>query len=567
MSLLVHSPGGRRPSFGPARLRSSAALGLIPALAIGLALLTGCNDRGGSTQSRVAITADAEKSAREEMGNRLLDSASDMLNDLDSFDDGTLENALQQVVRRMNEGLATLPDDVERPAPLTIQDGHILREIVWLRDAARFAVGDATDPLVRAERLLDWTARNIQLIPPGDPDAELPLLPWHILMFGRANELDRAWLFQLLARQQQLDVVLLAYPAAAADAAPAAAAETRPGKLKRFCAGLLLDKQLYLFDARIGAPIRTSNGQVATLAQVTADDGPLRALDLAAKPYPAKAADLGKLVAVVEASKAYTEPRFARIGRQLHGANKLVLEVDPAELSTRLKQVPGIVEVVEWPLRDERFAASRPVNQQTYAALQELLRPFSLPPNDPNAAKIRLMQKARVRHFSGKYYENPRETDPELKNLSINRRYQATRTSKEELISARVQFNPSVWTLALRVKQNATYWLGLVAYDLGNYDTARSYFDAILAEESSTDWVVGARYNRGRSYEAEADALNEALKNATKDAPQEAAQITAQQQALRRQALETYRKTYLNHEPDDQALLRAKQLEATLKPQ
>jgi tetratricopeptide (TPR) repeat protein len=163
--------------------------------------------------------------------------------------------------------------------------------------------------------------------------------------------------------------------------------------------------------------------------------------------------------------------------------------------------------------------------------------------------------------------ENQRETDPELKNLSINRRYQATRTSKEELISARVQFNPSVWTLALRVKQNATYWLGLVAYDLGNYDTARSYFDSILAEESSTDWVVGARYNRGRSYEAEADALNEALKNATKDAPQEAAQITTQQQALRRQALETYRKTYLNHEPDDQALLRANRLEATLKPQ
>ena len=537
----------------------SFRLVLVLSAAIFAALLTGCNDRGGSTQSRVAITADGERSAREEMGNRLLDSASDMLNDLDNFDDGTLENALQQVVRRMNEGLATLPDDAERPAPLTIHDGHILREIVWIRDAARFAVGDATDPLTRAERLLDWTARNIQLIPPDDPEAELPLLPWHILMFGRATELDRAWLFQLMARQQQLDVVLLAYPAAAPD--------TKPGRLKRFCAGLLLDKQLYLFDARIGAPIRvrTPDGErIATLAQVAADDAPLRALDLEGKPYPAKAADLGKLVAVVEASKAYTEPRFARIGRQLHGANKLVLEVDPAELSARLKQVPGIVEVVEWPLRDERFAASRPVNQQIYAALQEMLRPFSLPPNDPNAAKIRLMQKARVRHFSGKYYENPRETDPELKNLSINRRYQATRTSKEELISARVQFNQSVWSLALRVKQNATYWLGLVAYDLGNYDTARSYFDAILAEESSTDWVVGARYNRGRSYEAEADALNDALKNATKDAAQEAAKITAQQLALRKQAIETYRKTYLNHEPDDQALERAKWLEAAL---
>jgi hypothetical protein len=124
----------KRRASGLVRLRSSAALVLIPALAF--ALVTGCSDRGGSTQSRVAITADGEKSAREEMGNRLLDSASDMLNDLDSFDDGTLENALQQVVRRMNEGLASLPADVERPAPLTIHDGHVLREIVWLRDAA-----------------------------------------------------------------------------------------------------------------------------------------------------------------------------------------------------------------------------------------------------------------------------------------------------------------------------------------------------------------------------------------------------------------------------------------------
>jgi len=287
---------------------------LAPLVAM-FVLFVGCSDRGGSTAGRVEPGV-GQVDDQEELGRKLLTSASDMLNDLDNFDEGTLENALKQVVRRLNEGLATLPaSGGDRPPPLTIEDGHVLREIVWLRDTARFAVGDETDPLRRAERIFDWTTRNIQLIPADAPQAKVPFLPWHILMFGRANELDRAWLFQLLARQQQLDVVLLAYPDAAPDATPA--------NMKRWCAALLHDKQLYLFDSRIGAPIRTKDGkQTATLVQAAADDGLLRALDLEGKPYPAKAADIQKMTAIIETSSVYVAPRLARIGQELSGSRR-----------------------------------------------------------------------------------------------------------------------------------------------------------------------------------------------------------------------------------------------------
>lgn len=513
--------------------------------AVAVMLSAGCNDRGGSTTPRVEPAA-GEQSDREQMGRRLLTSASDMLNDLDNFDEGTVEFALQQVVRRMNEGLATLPGSADRPAPLTIDDGRVLREIVWLRDAGRFAVGDETDPLRRAERLFDWTVRNIQLIPPEAPEAKLPFLPWHMLLIGRATELDRAWIFQLLARQQQLEVVLLAYPEAGAKDAP----PLNPAALKRWCAGLLIDKQLYLFDARIGAPIRTKDGkQVATLAQATADDSLLRALDLDGKPYPAKAADIGRMVAIMETTSTYVEPRFEQIGRELVGRNKLELKIDPAAIEAQLKQVPGIVEVVRWPLGDERFAASRPSRKEANEGIRALLTPFNLPRNDPNRINVLQLLKARIRHFSGKYYENPRETDPALLKLSINRYYQAARPSEEELIAARTQQDPRTWTLAHRVKQNATYWLGLVAYDLKNYEAARGYFELDLKEKNSADWTVGSRYNLGRTYEAEAAAATDPIGK----------------QALLKQALNTYRATYFDIPPDDQSLERAKWLESQAK--
>lgn len=511
-----------------------------------LLLSAGCNDPGGSTAPRVDPSMN-ELSEREQLGRSLLESASDQLNNLDNFDEGTIENALQQVVRRANEGLAMLPDAAAQPTILTNDDGRILREAVWLRDGSRYAVGDETDPLRRAERLFDWTIRNIQLIPADKSEAKLPFLPWHLLLLGRASELDRAWLFQLLARQQQLDVVLLAAPPADADAKADAKTDPKPSALKILLAAVVVDKQLYLFDARIGAPIRTKDGkQTATLAQAAADDGLLRALDLPGKPYPIKADDLKRLVAVQEASSLYLDPRFARIGRELTGRNRLELEAHPDKLAEQLKDVPGITNTIRWPLRDERYAASRATSKENFEAIKELLTPFNLPRTHEGRIIPSPLLKARVRHLSGKYYENPHETDPALLNLSINFHYHQARPANEDLVAINAERYANVWQLALTIRQNATYWLGIVAYDLKNYETARDYFEMVLNQESSVDWTAGARYNLGRAYEA--------LAAAAKD-PTAKADNT-------KKALETYHATYLKHPPDDQSLERAKWLES-----
>ena len=114
-------------------------------------------------------------------------------------------------------------------------------------------------------------------------EQRLPLLPWHVLVFGRGTALDRAWLFQLMARQQGLDVVLLAY-------SDMSEKDLAAGDGKRWwCAALALEGAatggqpagLYLFDTGWGTPNSGPDGKgVATLSQSAADDKRVRSLDI-----------------------------------------------------------------------------------------------------------------------------------------------------------------------------------------------------------------------------------------------------------------------------------------------
>ena len=55
----------------------------------------------------------------------------------------------------------------------------------------------------------------------------------------------------------------------------------------------------------------------------------------------------------------------------------------------------------------------------------------------------------------------------------------------------------------VRTKQNASYWLGLIAFDAGDYRIASDYFEIrSLATDPGSIWAPGARYNLGRCEEA-----------------------------------------------------------------
>jgi len=483
-----------------------------------LGTVVGCDSGSAGVAGGSSGAQSSEAVERREVGAQLFTSAVDMLSRTDEFDEGSTDAAVAQMVRRLNESLDVLQSGAAGE-PLTEEDGKVLRETIWLRDCARYAVGPETDAVRRGERLFDWVVRNIQQIPEGASAEEAPpLLPWHVLLFGRGTPLDQAWLFQLLARQQRLDVVLLAYPDSKSEISP-----------RWWCAALLDGGRLYLFDFRLGLPIAGPAGAggrgIATLDEAAANDKLLRVFDLPEKPYPVKAGEIAKMVALCETSSAYTAPRMARLESQLTGADRMQLTVDAAKLRERVGKCAGIAEARAWPMRDLRFEATR--EPKTFEALKRRIMPFRVPD------KSMLMEghyvspplwKARVRHVSGKYVDTYTQT------TTLNGLYQLARPPDRDMEQRNV--GPDTWEGLMRMKQNATYWLGLTAYDLKNYEAATMYFDLVLKDGVNGGWTAGARYNLGRTYEA--------LGNRDK-------------------ALETYRATFLSLPPDNLCLQRARQ--------
>ena len=409
--------------------------------------------------------------------------------------------------------LATLPEPLgELPAVKALGDSKFanpeaasLREAVWLRDISNRVCGEASNDLQRARRLFDWTVRNVQLDPvptaeQKEEHATPPCLPWHVLALGHGQPEDRAWIFMLLARQQALDVVLLK---------PA-------GDQRRALLGLFVEDQLHLFDAELGLPLPGHEpDSVATLSQLAGDDELLRKLDLDADhAYPLHAADLAKVTAYIEASPLYLERRAATVEARLTGEEKLALSVDASGLSERLASCQHVGEIKLWPLPYERLQA---LAIRSSLGVKQLAGEFQvLMAFYDHVVKKKVefsmgLWRGRVQHLLGRfsgdnsanyYYQLARMSDADI-NGRVAQQSAPQQGDTTEIVLQRQQEWEQIGEQYRAAKRNASYWLGLVAYERENYPTAIDYF-ARRTLEASPDgpWTAGARYNLGRTYEA-----------------------------------------------------------------
>jgi Tetratricopeptide repeat len=475
-------------------------------LIVALWIAAGCRPQGSSSPpSRLADSSNAGSTSE------VLYYAIGVLR---GMDDTSRSDTLNSVVARLNQWIAsqpalpdwkpdplvaTLPAELRQLATLKTlgdleflpTDGTALRQIIWLREVSEHAAGPESDALARATRLFDWTVRNIQLEASGT--AAVPHVPADILLLGRGEANDRAWVFMLLARQQGLDVVMLARPG------------SDPAKVVDLLPALLQDGKLYLFDPTLGMPVPGPGGSgVATLGEVAGDDGLLRRLDLdAGHPYPLKSADFQQVVALVEASPIYLSQRARLVESALAGKQQLALSVQPSKLAERLKTVAHVQDVGLWPLPYERFRqrAEPDEDGRLLQAAAKEMRPFLVgaPPFPIDAA---ILLKARVLHLLGKYtgtegaiamYQHARPSQRQLQAILDDKRVQKQRAQLAGVVD-----------LMKRSKEDASYWLGLVAFERGDYDTAIDYFQKRTLDASPTGpWTAGARYNLGRTYEAQ----------------------------------------------------------------
>jgi len=369
-----------------------------------------------------------------------------------------------------------------------LPDAWYLQESVWLRNISKNARADQFEDLAVAERLFDWTVRNIQLDPDAAPTDGLQHTPVETLLFGHGQALDRAWVFLLLARQQGLDVVLLGL------------ADEKGGNARLWLPALLSKDELYLFDCRLGLPIPGPGGRgVATLAQVIADEQLLRALDVDEDhKYPITGEDLRHVVAFVEASPSSLSRRMALVESRLAGKSKMALTSPGSALAERVKKVPNITDVKLWPHPFEVWLAQ---SKRTEAELQAAGREMMIFRVVPS------LMKGRSLYFKGvydgekgakKYLLETRPPDAMIDNYRISGE-DAKKFRPEDL----PKIEAAQTVMMKRAKQDASLWLGMITYDQQDYASAIDYFGKRTLEAAPKGpWAAAARYNLARSYEA-----------------------------------------------------------------
>ncbi len=378
-----------------------------------------------------------------------------------------------------------------------LPDAWYLQESVWLRDISKNARADQFEDLAVAERLFDWTVRNIQLEPDAARADGNQHTPVETLLFGRGQAIDRAWIFLLLARQQGLDVLLLGL------------ADESGKNVRPWLPALLSGGELYLFDCRLGLPIPGPGGKgVATLSQVVTDEQLLRALDLDEDhKYPITGDDLRHVVAYVEASPSSLSRRMAMVESRLAGKHKMVLTSPGDELVERVKKASHVSDAKLWPHPFELWLAQ---SKRSEAEMQSAAREMMI------FRVIPSLMKGRSLYFKGVYDGEKGAKRYLLEARPADAMIESYKLSGDDAKKFRPEDVPKIeatqTVLMKRGKQDASFWLGLITFEQQDFPSAIDFFNKrVLEAAPKGPWAPAARYNLARSYEASGE-IDKAIK-------------------------------------------------------
>ena len=406
--------------------------------------------------------------------------------------------------RRMAVAVLRPPAAEERLGSSTFDaagDVVALRDCRWLADIARQARAGVApdDELAAAVALFKWTVRSLAPVsdPPMVPTESNPgnrwMLPGEILLSGRASAAQRAWIFLELLRQAGLDGVMLATGDAAA---------TRP-----WVPAVVAGGEAYLFEAAYGMPIPGPGGVgVATARQAAADPAVLAALSLPDRAYPVQAADAARLTVLVAADPWSLSRRMADVEAGLGAGRDWSLALDASALAARARAaVPGEAAAGLWAFPWETLAR-RADQAATAAMLGRELAPlavtFTQGRGDARQGPrvSRPLLAARIREFRGDL------DGPDGAKAS----YLMARPSRQVIAAAVAAVPPqqadAVRRLYERMKEDATYWLGVLTLAEREYDAAIDYLERMTLEAAPDGrWADAARLNLAAAREAAGD--------------------------------------------------------------
>ncbi len=457
----------------------------------------------------------------QEVRSKLLDGALAVLGNLENYEE---ESATAQVFDRLNQWIHADPVGDEaasaswRPDPLiaslpeayqslcdaerlgsavfdAAQDVTALRDQRWLADIAKTNRGDAVDDLDIATALFQWTIRSlaIESDPPFAATPESSGDRWfergEILLAGRGSPVQRSWIFLELLRQAGLHGVMLA------------TVDTNGG-LRPWVPALISGGEAYLFEPTYGLPIPAAAGDgVATVRQAAAEPAILERLGRGGRPYPVAAADMQSLGILVAADPEMLSRRMSLVEQNLVGMSAVRLAADATAVgelaAAALPATAPPVELWQFPfeVRRRRLAGGRTIA----VALTRELAGLSVAMDRGGATRsgaprgrrrFRPLYAGRLREFRGDL------DGPE----GAKKAYLLARPSRSVLTELLQQVPPpqrdAVSRLYEQMKEDATYWLGLLTLAEGDYETAIDYLGRMTLQASPDGrWAAAARLN------------------------------------------------------------------------
>jgi len=282
--------------------------------------------------------------------------------------------------------------------------------------------------------------------------------------------------------------------------------------------------QAYLFDPTLGLPIPAPDGirltdhglaiRPATLAQAASDPKILARLNLDPEhPYRVQSAQASHLAVLLVASPQQLSRRMKLIEMQMSGKDKILLTYDPSAAAEAWKKLPQTADVQIWTYPFEVSAQMERLAPDVAQHKMFRLMPFQ-------AGQAQGLWKGRLLQLKGRFlgeegatacYQAVRPSNLDLSrthqllNQELQRMGHQTSpesTAQEVKKAAREQANMEMM-VRIHAKHNASYWLGLMAYERGVWASAIDYFGKrTLGAVAKSPWQRGALYNLGRTYEA-----------------------------------------------------------------
>jgi hypothetical protein len=205
-------------------------------------------------------------------------------------------------------------------------DAHYLEQVFLFRDALRPIQAGEMSPLDQVAAAFAWVMRQVGLR--ERPLDSMP--PVTVLRRGWGSSRERALVFLAALNQLGIDGCMIALPAG----------PQGPKSIRLWIPAALVDREIYLFDTRLGLPLPGPEGRgIATLSQVRTRSDVFRPLDLDPKyPYDILPEQAKQAEVYVGCSLSALAPRMRVLQEMLASSEGVNLRVEPVPLLKRFTE-------------------------------------------------------------------------------------------------------------------------------------------------------------------------------------------------------------------------------------